>query len=334
MSGRKLFNKPAGIVMLVLAILILSLLITISNQKQNQTQLPAYQATESTESTTATATFEEELTDYKSEALPYSMKVPAAWQYVLQDNCPAYVNEADGTTVKFIEMQYNPSINTVTKDSLQSDLSGAAGTLVDFAKLTSTSYISLYEISGIYYLEYTVWDHSNIIRVVFMYQGEHGAYYTEFAKYLLDTFYWEWADPIPAGYYIYYSNFGNFEFGVPESWEAYIDNGSFIAISPSQSQMLCTVTENDDPIQNIDAAQFANLFIPNVSEYNVVTFQNTGAVIVAEYSFISNGVECRFIGNVLSNNGYIYQFALLCSIDAYSVDGESYIQSLNLFHVF
>lgn len=334
MRGKKFFSKPTGIVILVLAVLVLSLLITISNQNQNKTQLPAYMPSESTEVSSDTALFEEELMEYKSETMPYSMQVPAAWQYILQDNFPAFVNEADGTTIKFSEMQYSPSINMVTKDSLQSDLSGAAGTLVDFSKLTSTSYISLYEISGIYYLEYTVWDHSNIVRVVFMYRGENGAYYTEFAKYLLDTFCWEWADPIPSGYYIYYSNFGNFEFGVPETWDAYIDNGSFIAISPSQSQMICTVIENNDPIQNIDAAQFANLYIPNVSEYNVVTFQNTGSVIVAEYSFLSNGVECRFIGNILSNNGYVYQFAFLCSIDAYSVDGESYIQSLDLFQVF
>ena len=331
MKSKKFFGKSTTIIIIVLAVLILSLLVTISNQRQNQ--LPAYQNTETAGSPVATV-YQEDCTEYISDVLPYSINVPSAWRYVVQDNCPAFVNEADGATVKFINMPYDPTINMVSKATLEMDINNANGTLIDFAKISASSYLSLYEISGIYYLEYTVWDRCNIVRIVFMYRGEDASYYTEYAKYLLESFNWERADPIPDGYYIYYNEFGNFEFGVPEAWDTYIDNGMFTAISPNQSYMICSVTKSENSFQNIDIAQFVEIYLPNVTEYNVITFQNTGAVIVAEISYYANNVEYRFVGNAATNNGYIYEFALLCSTNYYSTDGAAYMQSLELFQVF
>lgn len=321
-------GKITIVIIAVLLVLLLCLFVTLGTQSSEQ-KLQELLPTESVSAVNEPLEQIETIT-YQSDALHFSMDVPADWTYVVQDGTAAYINKADGAVIKFYIMDYFSDVNNIDADTLVADI-GDAGELIDFEN-GEHFYRSLYELNGCYYYEYTIWDYSHVVRVSLAYNVENAGYYTLLGNTIMETFYWEQENPIPSGYSLFYSSLGNFEFAYPSDWSSYIDNGIFTSASENQSYMQCTVTEGAAPINDINLDMFFQRYnLP--SDCPVITFDNSGNAITAEIACAVDGIEYYSIYNILYSDGFLYEFTFVCPVQSYEADGEIYLHAIELFRL-
>ena len=157
--------------------------------------------------------------------------------------------------------------------------------------------------------------------------------YYDTVIYLFDSFQWEQANPIPEEFILYYSDYGDFEFGVPIGWESSIVDGVYQAISPSGSTMTCTLTSTSMDLSSIKQLDYVDIASAGKSNYLLSSFSNTGTNLIAEATYNLEGVPYTEVRSMLATGLFQYEFTFQCEQANYETDGQYFITAMNLFRV-
>lgn len=244
---------------------------------------------------------------YTSE-LGFSMQVPKDWTFVVKGGNDTYVNAKDGASIVFAVSDYNPALNSVTRESIYSDIVAANGVFGDYEQVSSSAYLVVYEIGALDYFEYSLWDLDTLVRVSVQIPAQSYTTYREDILAMLDTFSWERANPIPEDYAMYYSEYGSFEFPIPDGWQYGIENGSLVALSADGAAgYQVSVTNTTAYLNDVSQIDYVEAMGSGKPNYMLNSFSNTGSILTAEASFTSDGVACRQIHNIFATGEYQYE---------------------------
>lgn len=237
--------------------------------------------------------------------------------------------------MQFIVSDYQPTLNSISQETVNADVQNAGGVLGGFARNDASSYLAIYEIGSVDYFEYTTWDLNTNVRVSFQIPRERYDHYYDIVVYLFDTFSWNKPNPIPDGMYMFYSSYGNFEFGTPTDWTANIVDGAYVATSPNTGAYItCTVTENTTGLSSVSQLDYYNMVSQLRSQYALLSYSNAGNTISAEGSYVNNGVAWRYIHYLYWSGSYLYEFSLDCPESSYDADGTLFLNAVRLFRAF
>lgn len=298
----------------------------------SQTNLPAYVQTEEPKQEEP-KTPDIRTTEYFNEEVGLSMLVPAEWTRVTKNGGDAFVNQVDGAMLHFDVREYDPTMNAITEAQATNDVLSANGVLGGFAKDDNHSYLVIYELGSADYFEYNIWDLQHTVRVTLQIPTQRYSYYYDIAIYLFDSFVWEQAAPIPEEFCMFYSDYGNFEFGVPIGWEGSTVDGEYTAVSPNGSTMSCSLTSTSMDLSGISQIDYVTAASAGKSNYLLSTYSNTGSVLTAEATYVLNGVECAEVRTILATGTFQYEFTFQCERANYDTDGQYFLTAINLFRV-
>jgi len=206
--------------------------------------------------------------------------------------------------------------------------------MVGFPAESNSSSMAAYELGDAVYLEYSTWNLSTFVRVTFQMPQERYEHYDDIAIYLFDTFTWEKAQPIPGGFSLFYSAYGNFEFGVPDGWSAVIEDGAYIATAPSGSRLTVIVTPSETDLTALSQLDYVAAASQGKQSYLLSAYSNTGTSLAAEASYSVGGATWYNGNHLLVDNGYLYEVSFDCTLENYEADVSAFVTTLNLFRVF
>lgn len=299
--------------------------------------LPSYQPGTEVEPAVSQETEEKvtiETVDYKNESYGFTMPVPAGWSFVVKGGADSYVN-TDGSIISFGVSEYNPSLNNVTQESISVDIASINGLLGGFAWLTTSSYVVIYEVNAVDYFELATWDLDTLVRVTASIPASSYSDLSTQITAMFDHFVWEKRNPVPDGCFMYYSDYGNFEFPVPSAWQYGIENGAFIAVSPeSGANYRITVNNTPTDLSSITQLDYSQIMSSGKTNYMLRSYQTSGTILSASSSFSSNGVQYEEYHQMMTVGNYQYELLFQCPETNYDADYTTYQEILNNFRVF
>jgi hypothetical protein len=265
-----------------------------------------------------------------------SVEVPLGWTYVLQDGYDTYIN-IDGAMIQIQIMDYIPSLNAISADIIANDAAAVGGVLIEFDRIATDAYVSEYELGGVGYMEYTMWDLNTSVRVQFAASlDKYYAKYRETALYCLSTFTWNKQRPIPQGFILYYNTFGNFEFGLPLDWTGAITEDGVYTASNTQTGavMYVSVTDSPETFEGISQISYVNAMNKYRQGFALRTFANDGSRLMAEATYTVGDIQYGFIQYQVCTGFYQYSFSFECQMDKIDDDLILYQTAVDLFRYF
>lgn len=140
---------------------------------------------------------------------------------------------------------------------------------------------------------------------------------------------------MPDGYYMYYSEYGNFEFAVPGDWANSIENGEFIASNAETGALFrVSLTNTANGLDKMTQLDYVNAMSSGKSGYLLSSYCNNGSFLNAEARYENNGVEYTELHSILATNGFWYEFLFQCPSDGIDAVGARYLAVTKYFRVF
>lgn len=332
---RDFIRKPINWMLVMLVVAVMTALF-INFFASTNSNLPSYQPGTEVEPN-MTEEVEEitfETVNYQNEIYGFSMPVPAGWSFVIKGGADSYVN-TDGSIISFDISAYDPTLNNATQESVANDVELLNGLLGGFAWLTTSSYVVIYEVNSVDYFEYVTWDLDTLVRVTASIPANSYSDLSAQITALFDRFVWEKRNPVPDGCFMYYSDYGNFEFPVPSVWQYGIEDGNFVAISP-ESGANYRITVNNSPIDlsSITQLDYSQIMSSGKTNYMLRSYQTSGTILSASSSFSNNGVQYEEYHQMMTVGNYQYELLFQCPETNYDADYSTYLEVLNNFRVF
>lgn len=333
---RDLIRKPRNWVLAMLVLSVMAALL-VSFTSSFSSNLPSYSQPNTTveppEQKQPEKTYDTQL--FTAEDKAFSMEVPSGWTRAVKDGCDTFLNPNDGARISFAVSAYDPALNMVTQETVSGNVTQSGGLLGAFLKNSNASFVEVYEIGAVDYFEYHIWDLDTHIQVYVEVPAAQYSSYNDLILHLFDTFQWEQPNPIPEGYTLYYSEYGNFEFALPDGWEYGIQNGAFIAqSSESGANFRVTVTNTTSDLSAISQIDYTNVMSAGKSGYMQSAYNNTGSILTSEASFISENVQYAELHSILATGAFQYEFLFQTPADSAEVTMPEFLTVTKCFRVF
>ena len=276
-----------------------------------------------------------ETQEYISEDYGFSMPVPKEWTYVLKNGCDSYINNQDGSIFMIATNEYDPTMNAVTQDTASNDVTNAGGVLNDYIALSNSSYAVAYEIGSLDYLELNTWDLDTFVRVSIQIPAQKYTDYADDMISLLDNFTWTKPNPIPEGFSMYYSEYGNFEFPIPDNWQYGIEDGAFVAAdNESGSNYRVSASSTTYDTSALTQLDYINAMSSVKSGYMITNFQNSGSLLSATATFNNENTTYQEIHFIMSTGTYQYELLIQAPLDYYEANTDCFDTISKYFRVF
>lgn len=329
-------SKPKNVISILIVVVLLAALI-ISLFQSAGTNQPAYIETESSQSIALPEKTAEDfgLTPYVDNENNIALYIPVGWSKAIQNGITTYICPKDSSTLYIEITDYNPAISNLTVEQLQQTTEKNGESLSSFQRLSNTALYYEYEASGIVYSVLSQWSLDKTITITSAIQSTALSSYSEMLEFIFNNVVWDSQSSIPAGFIMYYNSFGNFEFGVPDTWNYIIEDGIFYLINEETAAVISvSVTETAATFESVSQIAFASVLGQGRSNFILRSFTNTGTIIQAEASYSSNGQSYIIIEKILCTGMYQYDFTFTGPEAYYSQDGQVFETATNLFRVF
>ena len=269
---------------------------------------------------------------YVDERIGLSIHIPVGWQKITRGGFDTFVHP-DGTAIQLQVMDYMPSMNMMTPESIAADAQNIGGVLTEYLRMSTSSYAIIYKIGGINYIEFNTWDRQVLVRIQFTLSDAAYGIYFDTCMHIINTLAWEQLDPIPAEFMLYYSDFGNFEFGVPIEWGYVITgDGVFVATNPhTGTVMYVSVEATDATFHEVAQIEYVNVMGVNRDGFMLQNFSNDGFAIVAEASYFVGEVQYGLVQYRVASGRFQYVFSFEARVEAIQYDLPYYQAATRLF---
>lgn len=315
-------------------VIIITVLITAIAVYMNQAPLPAY-IDEAPSPSPTTKPELPELVEYREEAHQISIQVPKAWSQIIKNGNKTFI-DTDGSFLSLQISNYNPQINMVTEQSINNESLAAGGHCILFNKLTTSSYLVIYQMGEVITSEYVVWDRGTEIRLIFSTSDDLYGQYTDLISYICETMKWKPSDIISKSIYLYYNDFGSFEFGVPAGWDAGISGESFAAVSPQTGSVYTVSVGQTDrtSLKELSQIQYSQEMGSTHTNYFLKSFVSSETQITAESVYNLNDAQMVLYHIIMISDGYQFSFTLDAPADGGSNDFQIIQDCLKYFRKF
>ena len=153
-------------------IVILSAIFTIMSKKDQQ-NLNAYTKSDKVSQEDTDEDKEDDLdidmSVYTDNKVGFSISVPSDWNQVTKDGYPTFIHSASASSLQIQTLDYDPSINNTSEDTISTQIAEDGKTFLSFQKSTDTSYEIQYQSHGnstYDYVERVYWDRSKIVKLL------------------------------------------------------------------------------------------------------------------------------------------------------------------------
>ena len=225
----------------------------------------------------------------------------------------------------------------VTEESISNETLAAGGRCILFNKLTTSSYLVIYQIGEIMTSEYVLWDRETECRLIFSTTEELYDQYTDVLSYICENMRWEPSSAIPESIYLYYNGYGSFEFAVPAGWDAGISGEAFAAVNPQTGSVYtglrCT-RQTGTSLKELSQIQYAQEMGSTHTNYFLKSFVASETQITAESVYNLNDAQMVLYHIIIISGGYQYSFALDAPADGGSNDFQMIQECLKYFRLF
>ena len=269
---------------------------------------------------------------YTDERIGLTVGIPDGWQKIVRGGFDTFVHP-DGSSMQLQIMDYSPSINMVTPDSIASDVQSIGGVLSEFLRISTSSYIIVYKIGDANYIEMNIWDRQVLARIQFTLSDENYGIYFDTCMNIINTLIWERLDPIPADFALYFSEFGGFEFGIPIAWNYVItEDGVLAATNPhTGTVMYVSVIATDNTFHGVSQIEYVQVMGANRNSFLLQSFTNDGNAIAAEATYYVGETQYGLAQYRVSTGWFQYAFSFEAQIDVIQQDLPFYQTAIRLF---
>ena len=297
---------------IIVAILILSFLFTVVSSKIQQDTLDVYSASNKVE--TDTGTSEEKQAEIPTEIYTdgeygLSVEIPTGWESVTQDGYQTFIHKASGASVQLQIKEYIPSVNTISPESASVAVAENGYTFVNFTKTGNASYDLLYQDqkNTVYdYIEHTVWDRSRIITLKCVFRDENYEKIMPYYEKILSSFSWKQETPIPEGFYLYYAESLNAEFGILEGWVFGESESAVYALDESSGASLSvTALQSQESLDGLTATDATKLLKSGYSNFMLSSFDTEAGHASVVFTHIKDFIQYTCRTEIYANGEYL-----------------------------
>lgn len=307
--------KNSWIVGAVVAIIIIAAIMTFVGRKQSE-RLPTYDGTDAlTESqTTSQSSTEEteeiETIDYEDASTGLSCKIPSEWERVDEGKIVRFIHRASGTAVQIETSNYYPSINNESSETLSEKITGDGYTFMSFNRYSTHAYEAVYQDkknSTFDYIQDTIWDRDTIAKITFIVNDSYYEKMENTMNTVLSSATFNSERQIPDDAYLYYSETGSFEFGVPNGWTLGIADNSYVATDPNTGAFLTVMlAKNDNSAGDMDMLDMSDIMKQNKLGYMLKSFDADDNMAIGTATYTSDGTQMMLVQYIFSQGGYWY----------------------------
>ena len=294
---------------------------------RNQASLPAY--VEQDEDVIQEEEQQEEekkdipLTDFTDEKTGFTIGVPTDWTYVLKNGNATFVHAPSQSSLTIKVAEYEPTLLLAKSDTISNSLSEQGFTLTYFYWIDNSSYAMSYQGHSngyLYdYISITSFDRETSVTLTYTVQDQKLERLQDEISASIDSISWKKAYPIPNNFRLYYSDFGNFEYGVPENWNLNVVNGIFYAEEPNMhASIAVTAKQNDVSYQNVSQVEYLSFVTQGRSNFNLQNFSNDNGLISTNGTYKSGNQIIMFSQLLYANNGFEYSITMECPYETYA----------------
>ena len=247
---------------------------------------------------------------YTDERNGFSLSIPSDWQQVTKDGYQTFIHAASGSSLQIQVLEYDPSINNVSADTLSTEIAASGKTFSGYTRNTTSSYELLYQDyqnSTYDYIEEVYWDRSKIIKLICIFNDENYDRILPYYKKIIESFSWKRQSEIPEEYYLYYSQTGDFETAIPATWTMSQADSAIVAMPEEGNAALSvTVTENSSYLDSVTATDISSMLKNGKSNFIMQSYENSKEQAIVKYTYVANKVLLNGATYIYANGTYLY----------------------------
>lgn len=288
------------------SVIFLSILFTMCS-KNNQNTLDVYEGDVISTQEITTEELDIETITYVNKTADFHMEVPADWTKVIKDGCDTYIHAASSSSIQIQILPYDSNINNINQEFLSSSIVQAGFTFVNYNRIDTSSYEIMYQKNEIYdYIEEVKWSRDYIVKMICIFNDENYSKIYPYYDRIINSFAWDTDNIIPTDLFLYYSEYGDFEFAVPYGWTTGNSDTSFVAINEENSaQITITTTERTELLTDLTAIDITNYLNNNKNSFMLKEF-STSATSATATAYYNNGTASTNKTYLFANGQYLY----------------------------
>lgn len=230
---------------------------------------------------------------WKSEKIPLEMPIPDGWSRVTKDGYDTFIHAASSSSIQVQILSYYPRVNSITADTFSADLDKRGYVLSSFERTGDTSYYASYSTAGgggvTNVFEVAMWDRKNVVKLVVTVDDIYVDRLMDEIRFCLDNVIWNRLDPVPEGVFLQYMSYGDFEFGVPDTWTYAEAEGGFYATDENSGSVLTVgVVDENLTIEDINQYDYAQFMQNGRADFGMTRFEQYDGYIYAEAAYNSS----------------------------------------------
>lgn len=237
---------------------------------------------------------------YTDEETGFSLEVPSDWQEVTKNGYPTFVHPASASSIQIQVLDYDPSINNETAESVSAKIAEDGMTFTDFMRKDPCSSELLYQDYQNTTYDYMVesyWDREHIVKLVCTFNDQNYEKIQPYYQKILESFAWDKQNPIPDGYELYYNEYADFEVGIPETWDvANAENAVVASDVNTGASLTITMQENTAFLDTLTATDVAQMLNSEKNNFMMKSYKNDKeqALAVSTYTIDGTAYENRY----------------------------------------
>lgn len=322
---------------MVAVIVILSL---VAVYIQNDSNLTAYTTGDKIEaSTTETTTKKIELEKKMNDEKLYSIGIPSDWKKVIKDGYDTYIHTPSATSVQIQTIKYSPQILLTSAQSINAELMNNNCNLISFEWYNSTTYSCVYEKTNennpTTHIETTYFDKQTTMRLVFTINSKYYNQMKDTIIAIIDSFKWDKSNPFPEGVSLYYSKYGNFEFGYPTDWKIGSTNNAYVAQDEkSGAIMSIRATESAATYASFNKIDYTKYASNGRSNFILQSYNANSNIIYAESTYISNNKQMVLVQYLIASGKHEYTITFEVPQQSFQEQADIIQNVINTFRYF
>lgn len=325
-------KKRLIIVLAAMALIAVTILVIAICSKP--TPLPAYDAKNDPER--ATPTPDTTWGDFFSDAdAGISLIVPKDFTHVIKGGYNTFVHKASTAYIQIKDAAYTPDILQVNEEYLRNSVAENGGAFGNYTQLSGTSYIFNYYLGEYEHEKRVEYDLDSIVVIEYCVPTEYIQVFNGMGEKVLNSVKYVPDNPIPNGVHLYYSEYGNFQYAIPDDWEVAVDGDVLYSADPvTGTEMMLTAFTDQITFEGYSQVDFVDNNNRQFPKYVCSLYYAAANELQAIGQYSDNGTAKVLIQYMMIRGEIVYQLFFTCPVSTYETASAAIEVLTSLFRVF